>query len=219
MDSGSFVIIPAYNEQKHITSVIKKAKKYCNVIVVDDGSTDRTYELAKKEDVPALRHIVNLGKGAALKTGCEYALKKGAKRLVFLDADGQHEPEEIPHFLSALKEADIVFGSRSLNRKMPLILKFGNWFINKMNSILFGIELSDTQSGYRAMTAQAYKKVRWKASSYAVESEMIANARKHGLKYKELKIKTIYSDKYKGTTVIDGVKIVLNMIWWKISRW
>jgi hypothetical protein len=102
---------------------------------------------------------------------------------------------------------------------MPFVLKFGNGFINKMNSLLFGIELSDTQSGYRVMTSEAYKKIRWNSSNYAVESEMIANARRSGLKYKELKIKTIYSDKYKGTTVIDGVKIVLNMIWWKISRW
>ena len=75
------------------------------------------------------------------------------------------------------------------------------------------------QSGYRAMTSEAYQKIKWKSTNYSVESEMIANAGRQRLKYKEITIKTIYSDKYKGTTVIDGVKIVLNMIWWKISRW
>jgi glycosyltransferase involved in cell wall biosynthesis len=220
MDKDLFVIIPAYNEQKHISSVIRKVKRYAsNIIVVDDGSSDKTSELAKKEGVPVLRHIVNLGKGAALKTGCEYSVANGAKRLIFIDSDGQHQPEEIPQFVKALKDADIVFGSRSLNKKMPFVLRFGNWFINKVNDTLYGVKLRDTQSGYRAMTSAAYQKIKWKSTNYSVESEMIANTGKQRLKYKEITIKTIYSDNYKGTTVIDGVKIVLNMLWWKISRW
>jgi glycosyltransferase involved in cell wall biosynthesis len=220
MSNEVFVIIPAHNEQKHIATIVKKVKKYSdNILVVDDGSKDKTSEIAQKENVLVLRHVVNLGKGAALKTGCEYAIKHGAKRLIFIDADGQHRPEDIPRFLKALDGEDIVFGSRELNKNMPFVLKFGNWFINKVNDFLFGVKLQDTQSGYRAMTSEAYKKIKWKSSSYSVESEMIANAGKKRLKYKEILIKTIYSDKYKGTTIIDGVKIVLNMIWWKISRW
>jgi hypothetical protein len=143
----------------------------------------------------------------------------GAKRLVFLDADGQHRPEDIPRFLAALKKADIVFGSRSMSKKMPAILKFGNWFINRVNDVLFKVKLRDTQSGYRAMTSEAYKKIRWKSTNYSVESEMVANTGIKRLKYKEIPIRTIYSDKYKGTTLIDGVKVVLNMISWKIRRW
>jgi glycosyltransferase involved in cell wall biosynthesis len=220
MSNEFFVIIPAHNEQKHIAAIIKKVKKYSdNILVVDDGSKDKTSEIAQKENVLVLRHVVNLGKGAALKTGCEYAIKQGAKKLVFIDADGQHRPEDIPRFLKALAGEDIVFGSRELNKNMPVVLKFGNWFINKVNGILFGVKLQDTQSGYRAMTSEAYNKIKWKSSSYSVESEMIANVGKKKLKYKEITIKTIYSDKYKGTTIIDGVKIVLNMIWWKITRW
>lgn len=220
MNKDLFVIIPAHNEQKRISAVIKKVKRYSNnVIVVDDGSKDNTYQTALDSGVTVLKHIVNLGKGAALKTGCEYSLKQGAKSFVFIDSDGQHLPEDIPRFLDALKTVDIVFGSRALNKKMPAILKFGNWFINKTNEHLFGIEIRDTQSGYRAMTTNAYRKIRWKSTGYSVESEMVANAGRKRLKYKEITIKTIYADKYKGTTVIDGVKIVLNMIWWKISRW
>jgi glycosyltransferase involved in cell wall biosynthesis len=218
--SDVFVIIPAYNEQGRISSVINKVKKYSkNIIVVDDGSKDRTSDAAEKNGVILLQHIVNLGKGAALKTGCEYALKKGAKRLIFIDADGQHKPTDIPKFLSVLKDADIVFGSRKLNRKMPFVLKSGNLFINRMSRMLFGVDLKDTQSGYRAMTANAYRKIRWQSSSYSVESEMVALVGKKRLKYKEITIQTIYSDKYKGTTIFDGIKIVFNMIWWKIIRW
>lgn len=220
MKSDFFVIIPAHNEQKHISSVIKGVNKYSDhTVVVDDGSTDKTRSVAEKEGVIVISHIVNLGKGAALKTGCEYALKKGAKTLIFIDADGQHQPQDIPRFLNALKDADIVFGSRSLNKRIPFVLKFGNRFINKVNKLLFGVKLSDTQSGYRAMTSEAYGKIKWKSTNYSVESEMVANTGKKRLKYKEIPIRTIYSDRYKGTTIVDGVKIVLNMVWWKLSRW
>ncbi|MFC1723637.1 glycosyltransferase family 2 protein [Nanoarchaeota archaeon] len=217
---GAYIIIPAYNEQKHIGKVVRRTKRFCkNIVVVDDGSNDRTYESAQKEGVLVLKHVVNLGKGAAMKTGAEYALRKGASAIVFMDSDGQHRPEDLPRFFKGLKKADIVFGSRALNKKMPFILKFGNGFINALMRLLFGIKLGDTQSGYRAIRASAYKKIRWRSTGYSAESEMVALAGKKRLKYKEINIKTIYADKYKGTTVLDGVKIVLNILWWRITRW
>ena len=91
-------------------------------------------------------------------------------------------------------------------------------FINQVNNLLFGVKLSDTQSGYRALRAEAYKKIRWSSADYSLESEMIANLRKASLGYKEIPIKTIYPDKYKGTTIVDGVRIVLNMIWWRLIK-
>lgn len=214
-----WVIIPAYNESRHISYVIKSIKKYIkNVIVVDDGSRDPTFKLAKKEKVKSLRHIVNLGKGAALKTGCDYALKKGANVIVAIDADGQHDPKEIPNFLKALKNVDIVFGQRRFSKHMPFVFRFGNWFIDETIKLLFGIYLKDTQCGYRAFTANAYKKIRWKASDYSMESEIIANAGKKHLKYKAVPIQTIYSEKYKGTTIFDGVKIVYNLLKWRLFK-
>ena len=99
---------------------------------------------------------------------------------------------------------------------MPLVLRFGNWFISNVVRILYGIDLSDTQCGFRAFSGEAYKKIRWNASDYSMESEMISKAGKQKLKYVQIPIQTIYSDKYKGTTIVDGVKIVLNMIWWKL---
>ncbi|MBR9705864.1 glycosyltransferase family 2 protein [Candidatus Pacearchaeota archaeon] len=214
-----WVVVPAYNEQKNISKIIEGIKKYCkNIIIVDDGSKDDTFKIAEKSNAIVLKHIVNLGKGAALKTGCNYALKQGAKIIIVLDADAQHNPNDIPKFVENIKKAPIVFGYRKLNKVMPFILKLGNWFINNIIGFLYNVKLRDSQCGYRAFTAEAYKKIRWQAIDYSMESEMIANAGKCKLKYKEVPIETIYSDKYKGTTVVNGIKIVLDMFFWKIFR-
>jgi len=215
----TWIIIPANNEEKNIAEVVKKSKKFSEkVVVVDDGSQDKTLFIAEKSGAFVLKHIVNLGKGAALKTGCEYAVKKGAEKIVVLDADGQHDPKEIPEFVKALDNVDIVFGYRRLNKKMPFVLRYGNWFIFFMTKLLFGLKIADTQCGYRSFTADAYNKIKWDAADYSMESEMIANAGKAHLKYSQIPIETIYSDKYKGTTVIDGIRIVLNMVWWRLTR-
>lgn len=214
-----FAVIPAYNEENSIRQVISETKKYIsNIIVVDDGSKDKTFEEAKKENVIVLKHVINLGKGAALKTGCDYAIKQEASHIIVLDADTQHEPLQIPDFLKGLDNVDVVLGYRKLNKEMPSILKLGNWFINKMTKLLYDMALHDTQCGYRAFTSDAYKQIRWKSADYSMESEMIANIGKKKLKYKEIPIKTIYTDKYKGTTLIDGIKIVCNLFWWRLSK-
>jgi glycosyltransferase involved in cell wall biosynthesis len=214
-----YVVIPAHNEASNIGTVIEDVKKYCqNIIVVDDGSSDETYDVATSFGVTVLRHSVNLGKGAALKTGCDYALHLGAKNLVVIDSDGQHEPKEIPKFFATLKNKDIVFSHRNSPKVMPGVLKFGNEFINGTLEKLFGIKIKDSQCGYRAFTSVAYKKVRWSASDYFMETEMIINAARNRLKYAQIPIATIYADKYKGTTVLDGVKIVMNMFTWRLLK-
>jgi len=212
-----WAIIPAYNEEKNIAGIIKKTKKYVDIVlVVDDGSADRTTGVAEKTGALVLTHALNLGKGAALKTGCDFAIKNNAKFIVALDADAQHNPDGIPRFIEKLKKCDIVFSYRSLSSKMPLVLRFGNLFISNMAAFLYGVKLHDTQSGFRAFSKEAYKKIRWNSSDYSMESEMIARAGKQRLKYVQIPIETIYSDKYKGTTVLDGAKIVLNMLWWRL---
>ncbi|MEK6984034.1 MAG: glycosyltransferase family 2 protein [Nanoarchaeota archaeon] len=212
-----WAVIPAYNEGRNIAKIIKKTKKHIrNVVVVDDGSKDNTKEMAESAGAIVLKHILNLGKGAALKTGCDYAIKKDAKFMVVLDADAQHDPEDIPRFIEKLDKCDIVFSYRKASRKMPLVLRFGNWFISNVAGILYGVRLKDTQSGFRAFSKDAYRKIRWNASDYSMESEMISKAGKQRLKYVQIPIETIYSDKYKGTTIVDGIKIVLNMFWWKL---
>ena len=214
----NFVVIPAYNESKHIQKVISETQKYVkNIIVVDDGSQDHTYELAKETGVIVLRNIVNLGKGATLRTGCDYALKLGAKKIVVLDADAQHDPNKIPEFLNSLNEHEMVFGYRELSESMPFILRFGNWFISKTTKILYNLNLYETQCGYRSFTAETYKKIRWDASDYVMESEMITKVGKHKLKYYQIPLQTIYLDRYKGTTVVDGAKIIIKLCLWRLN--
>jgi len=210
------IIIPAHNEEKTIAEVVAGAKKHGHVIVVDDGSSDATAQQAKQAGAVVLQHIVNLGKGCALKTGCDYAVREDAQKIVIIDADAQHDPKQIPEFLHALEEKDIIFGYRTFSDDMPYILRFGNRFIGKTASFLYGISLNDTQCGYRAFTVDAYKKLRWNAHDYSVESEIVSKTGRKKLRYAEIAIPTVYHNKYKGTTVLDGIKIVAKMIWWRV---
>lgn len=214
----NFAIIPAYNEEKTIAQVVEKAKQYLPIIVVDDGSTDATAEKAAHAGATVLKHRVNVGKGAALKTGCEHALAQGAEKIVLLDADGQHNPEHIPVFLNALEKYDIAFGARRIPENMPLIMRFGNKVINTTFLLLYNIRIEDSQSGYRAFRASAYPFLRWEALDYAVETEMIIKAGKRKLSHCTIPIETIYGDKYKGTTVLDGMLIVARMFGWRLWR-
>lgn len=209
----SIALIPAYNEEKTIANVIIKTKPYVDqVAVIDDGSTDATAEKAKQAGAKVISHKVNLGKGAALKTGCDYALQQSAQKMVVLDADGQHDPVEIPKFMEALEQHDIVFSYRKIPDTMPLMMRVGNLFINKALHVLYNVHIQDSQCGYRAFTAAAYPKILWDAQDYYVETEMILRVGKKRLKHASIPIETIYADKYKGTTVLDGVKIVTKMI-------
>jgi len=211
-------VIPAYMEGDTIGDVVRKTKSYVDyVVVVDDGSMDDTSLNSKDADL-VIRHPVNMNKGFSMITGIEAAIREGAQVIVTIDADDQHDPSDIPRFLDALKDADIVFGSRELNKNMPFILRFGNWFLSTATYMLYGIKVSDTQSGYRAFTKDAYQKIKWKSRDYRVETEMIINAARSNLSYKELFIKTRYLCNHKGTTVVDGVKIFTSLILWRITR-
>lgn len=217
-----YAIIPAYNEEKNIGQVIEKTKKFASaqrIIVVDDGSRDKTAAEAEKHGVSVLRHPINLGKGAGLRTGSLYACQKGAAAIVFMDSDGQHNPEDIPRLINTLKENDIVFTYRDLrSAHMPLIKRFGNAFLDTAMKLLFGIKVIDTQCGYKAMTRQAYEKLGLMSNDYSIESEIVAKTGKYGLKFTQAPIKTIYADRYKGVTVFDGITIFLKMLWWRMAR-
>lgn len=214
----TLIIIPAYNEEAHIQSVIKDvlAEGY-KPIVIDDGSADQTSQKAREAGATVLRHIVNMGKGAAAKTGCDWAVNQGADAIVLMDGDGQHKAKDIKRALKALKGTNIVFGFRQLNDHMPAVMRFGNWLINGMSSRINGIGLRDTQSGFRAMTTDTYRRIRWRSSDYGMESEMIANVAKKKIAYRQIPIDTIYHDNFKGTTVFDGIRIVLRLLKWRLT--
>jgi len=214
-----FVVIPAYNEAPRIGGVINGVRKFTkDILVVDDGSKDKTAEMAQKEGVKVLRHRLNLGKGAAMKTGVEAAIDLGAEAIILIDADGQHDPKHIPEFLKQINQGDeVVFGSRNLSYGVPLIRYLGNKFGSVLISLLFGIYRSDMLCGYIAFTKKAYQKIKWDSSRYGVESEIVARTGKNKLKYTEIPIETIYKDKYKGVTIFDAIGILFNIPRWLIS--
>lgn len=216
----TFIVIPGLNEEKRVGKLIDELNKlgYKNIIFVDDGSDDNSSNVAREEGAIVLRHIINLGKGAAAKTGCDFAIEQGADLLVLMDADGQHKPEDVTRILKEQEKtnADIVFGYRVIDKNMPFVMKFGNWFINRATRIIQGIDVRDTQSGFRCLTKNAYKKVRWISSDYSMESEMISNTARKKLRYSEIPISTIYLDNFKGTTIFDGIRIFINIIKFRI---
>jgi len=212
-----FAVMPAVNESKNVSKLIRQIKKYVDkVIVVDDGSIDRTSQLAKKAGAIVLRHDINLGKGAALKTGCDYAIRQNANIILNLDADGQHSPEEIPKFLKALKNTDLVHGTRQFNTSMPFIKRAWNFGISKIFSLLYGTEVHDQQCGFRAFKADAYKNIRWKSTDYLVETEILINLLKAHLKLKEVPIETIYKREHGGVNPTYGFKHLLAMFLWRL---
>ncbi|MBW3003620.1 glycosyltransferase family 2 protein [Candidatus Woesearchaeota archaeon] len=213
-------IIPAYNEEKNIADVILKTKGCVDeIIVVDDGSRDSTFMMAKQAGANiVLRHMVNMGKGLAMNTGMEAAYKIGADVVVFIDADGQHDPGDISRLVNKLKDEnyDLVTGVRRFNKNMPIIFRFGNQFLVAAFNFLFGTKMSDLSNGFRAINMNSHNDLKWNSCGYAVETEMLANAARKNLRIGELSIETKYLDRYKGTTVLDGIKIFLNMLMWRV---
>lgn len=215
-----YLVIPAYNEQSRLLPVLRRSLRHFSpekIIVVDDGSLR---PLKLKNPITLLRHQVNLGKGAALKTGIEYALKQGADAVILMDADGQHDPAELPHFIEYLNLGyDLVFGSRRKTLNIPLVRFLGNKFASVYINLLFGIYVGDLLCGYRALTKKAYRLILWESPHYGVETEMVARLgkAKDKLKWIEIPVSTIYVDKYKGVTIIDAFKVLTNTIWWKLS--
>jgi len=214
------VVVPAHNEEDRIGEVLKDLKKTkLPVVVVDDGSTDKTYQIAKKHKITVLRHQVNLGKGAALKTGCEAAFSMGAEAVILMDSDGQHKTEDLPYFIDALEKDkfDVVFGSRNLSHGVPLVRYMGNKTASVLVSFLFGIYVSDLICGFRGLSKKAFKRLNWESTGYGVETEMAIKTGKYGLKHCEVPVQTIYYDSVKGVTILDAFNILFDVIRWRIK--
>ena len=216
-----FIVVPAFNEAKRIGGVLSGLEKTkLPVVVIDDGSSDRTFEIVKKYKVTVLRHKINLGKGAAMKTGAEAAFSMGADAVIFMDSDGQHKIEDLPQFVKALKTGkyEIVFGSRNLGLGMPLERYIGNKLASVLVNLLFGIYVSDLISGYRALTRKAFEKINWESTGYGVETEMVVKCARLGLKHCEVPVATVYYDKFKGVSIIDAIGIFFDVFRWRITK-
>ena len=217
------VVIPLYNEKDHICQVVNGLVRYkMPVVIVNDGSKDNSLQKIQRLKIPKLKilsHKINLGKGAAMLTGAEYAFKNRSDTVVFMDADGQHNPKDMKEFIKQiqLNKYDVILGSRNLSQNMPLIRYLGNKLASYTLNLFFGIKFTDPLSGYRAITKKVFEKIKWDSSGYSVESEILANIAKRNLKFIEIPIDTIYHDKDKGVTVLDAFGVLLDVLKWRLS--
>jgi glycosyltransferase involved in cell wall biosynthesis len=191
-------VIPAYNEGKHIADVVRGVKRYLGgVWVIDDGSSDDTSDAASSAGAEVVRFERNRGKGVALIKGLQLAGHKGFDAAFTLDADGQHLPGEMPRFLAKMTEtgADIVLGSRLREPEgMPFIRLITNRTQSLFLSILAGPGMSDTQTGYRLIRTRVVRGVKYSASRYAFESEILIRAARRGFRIAEVPISCVYGD-------------------------
>lgn len=222
------IVIPAYNEASTIGPVILQVQAVGlpgfkkEIIVVNDGSSDRTDEIVRSTGAVVVRHLLNRGYGGALGTGIEAALRWGADILVTCDADGQHSPDDIRKVADPIRmgQADVVIGSRMLETGgMPLIRRIANRVANLVTWVLFGIHTTDSQSGLRAFSRSAAMQIRIRGNNFEVSSEICGEIGRHRLKFIEVPIKTIYTDyslsKGQGFTV--GLKTLVRLILTKLG--
>lgn len=197
----TWVVIPAYNEDGSLREVVSPlaASRY-RVVVVDDGSQFPVQRLLKGLNVSICRHVVNLGQGAALQTGIRYALSQGARYIVTFDADGQHDPEDIPKLLDRLVHGgcDVALGSRFLAGgaavDIPLLRKIVlhvALFIFRMTS---GLKLTDVHNGLRAFSAEAASKLRITQNGMAHASQILSQIERNRFRYGEVPVRIVYTD-------------------------
>ncbi|MBO8174521.1 MAG: HAD hydrolase-like protein [Thermococcus sp.] len=222
---NTYVVVPAYNEERTIGKVLDDLLRYFkpeHIIVVNDGSRDKTEEIAKSKGVRVLTHLVNRGLGGALGTGITFALKKGAELIITFDADGQHLVKDALRVMKSVAEgkADLAIGSRLKGdvSQMPLIKRFGNFVLDTITTIFAGKYVSDSQSGLRCFNKECASKIKITCDRYAVSSEIIIEASKKGCRIMEVPIRAVYTEyaMKKGTNVFEGIKIALNLLFDKL---
>ena len=221
----TWIVIAAYNEAHSIGHVVKELVKsgYKNVVVVDDGSSDDTFKIAKQYTKHVLQHAINRGQGAALKTGIDYALQQGADIIVTFDADGQHRVEDIARVIEPVKrdEVDVALGSRFLTKtKVPffrkLTLKVGIFVV----WLFYGIKLTDVHNGFRAFSRHAAETIDITMDGMEHASEILSEIKKHNLRFVEIPVIIIYTEysKEHGQSSFNALKIFYKMLLHRFSK-
>ncbi|CDG64281.1 MAG: hypothetical protein PWQ15_183 [Methanobacterium sp.] len=218
-------IIPAYNEEITIDKMVRIVQKYSDLVVVDDGSLDETALRAKNAGAHVLKHTKNRGKGAAIKTGLEYAIKNDYDIMILMDGDGQHDPHCIPLLLDGMEGADLLIGSRFLDRvppNMPLHRRFSNNITTSIIRFITGYHLTDSQCGFRAISKNAapiFTEIPY--NDYVYESEVLCKAAENNLVVAEKPIQCIYGTEksyVRGRHVVHYLLFTLRILVRKLLR-
>lgn len=220
-----YVIVPCYNEAEVLRqSILPLVEQQYKVVVVDDGSMDNSWETIRDLPVFYLKHLTNLGQGAALQTGMDFVIKEGGQIVVHFDADGQHPVEEIPNLIQPLLngEYDVVLGSRFLNienakeipKKKRVLLKLAIIF----NGLVTRVWLTDAHNGFRALNYRALERIRLTENKMAHATEILSIIKKQNLRVKEIPIKIIYSNYSikKGQSSWNSLNIIFDIL---KNRW
>lgn len=217
--STTWFVIPVYNEASVVGKVVENIrKKYPNIICVDDASTDNSAQIAQSNGAHVAIHPINLGQGAALKSGIDFALSRGANWIVTFDADGQHSLEDATKLLERLwvGDVDVVVGSRFLatgtnfSNSKRILLRLAVIFEN----LTTGVKLTDAHNGLRAMSRSAASTIQISQNRMAHASEIVAEIGKHKLKYSEMPVTVLYTDysRAKGQSIWNSVNILSDLI-------
>lgn len=218
------IIIPAYNEADVIGDVIRDVKNEFQatsysyeIVVVNDGSADHTANVAEKAGATVIQHILNSGAGSATATGMSYANQNGYEIVATMDADGQHLPKDVLTGIRTIANSniDLLIGSRLIDSKgMSKVKVLGNRGLSIITYLLFGIKVTDSQSGLRVFSKVSLQNLRWKTSGYEFCSEMLWRANQQGLKIDEFPIKAVYTDysKSKGQNNWNAINIVKSLL-------
>jgi len=207
------IIIPTFNEAKNIASIVKKIKDYnLEVIIVDDGSKDNTAEIAMSYGAKVIKNLENLGKGASLIKGFDYALKNNFDAVITMDGDGQHLPEDIPKFIQRAEQSDglIFIGNRMSDLShMPLVRKLTNRIMSFLLSLIIKQKIPDTQCGFKLIKRKLLEKLKLDTQHYETESEILIKAGKLGYNIESLPISCIYlSKKSQINPLIDTLRFI-----------
>jgi polyprenyl-phospho-N-acetylgalactosaminyl synthase len=224
--SSVYIIVPVFQEQEEVSKTIKTLLTLgCSIVIVDDGSPTNQAVFIEDYPVHFLRHTINLGQGAALQTGVEYALEHGAEWIVHFDADGQHLASDIPRLLQPLfsDECDIVFGSRLLekgNSAIPLSKRFLLHTARYLHYFLTGLLLSDAHNGLRAMNKKAALLLTITENRMGHASELLFLIKKNKLRLKEIAVTVLYStySMAKGQSSWNSVRIGFDLLLHKLFK-
>lgn len=220
-----YIIVPAYNEENTIVSVIRDLQQYFkNIIVVDDGSTDLTSEILAQFDVLLIRKVQNEGQGAALRTGLNYCIERNFPFMATFDSDGQHSASDLYNMFGFLikNDLDVVLGSRFLGKALG-ISPFKYWILKIaviVEKILYGIEKTDAHNGLRVFNYYAATKLDLSANRMSHGSIIISSIIKNKLKFKEFPVTIKYDIKHRPhkQKAINAIFIFLKLVFLKVLK-